>query len=181
MKKLTMSVGTVFLVLLTAGNARLAVSNWETASGAHDWGRWHWDKSHLEIYLFGSHKNEAIQAINDWNNLTDLRLTSTTRHKDMSVWGADFGDTGWGGLATIEDNGWDWHCWANCRVTHGHARFNSYYTNSSWWARGIFCQEVGHIFGLGHNSRGGCMGLTYYANQTNRPSSHDVADVNNKY
>lgn len=183
LRKLTLGLGTVLLVVLTAGNTSLAVTNWETVrEGAHDWGRWHWDKSNFQVYLFGTHKNEAVRAINRWNGATDVTMTSTSQHKDMSVWGGNFGDTGWGGLASIENAGWDWHCWANCRITHGHARFNSFYGGSnSWWAEGVFCQEVGHLFGLGHNSNGGCMGLSYYPNHTNRPSSHDISDVNRKY
>ncbi|MGI9039028.1 MAG: hypothetical protein ACR2GQ_09210 [Gemmatimonadota bacterium] len=182
-RKLFLSVGTLLLIFLTASNTRLAMVNWDTAAGdAHDWGNWHWDQSNFEVYLFGTHQNEAIRSINIWNSETDVRMTSTSSHGDMSVWGGNFGDTGWSGLASIEKTGWDWHCWANCRIAHGHARYNSYFgSGNSWFAQGVFCQEVGHLFGLGHNSRGGCMGLTYYDDHTNRPSAHDIADVNRKY
>lgn len=167
---------------LAVANLGMARGHLLVDDGAHDWWRWHWDKTTLGVQIFGSHQSEARAARADWHNNTKLSLPLRSSHTDISVWGGNFGDTGWGGLASIEDYGWDWHCWASCQIKHGHARFNSYYGGSnSWWARGVHCQEIGHLFGLGHNNRGGCMGLGYYSNHTNRPSSHDRSDVNNKY
>lgn len=148
---------------------------------AHNWWSWHWDKSTLGVYVYGPSTAESRQAIYDWHSMTDLSLPERTSHTDVSVFAGNYGDTGWGGLASIESYSWDWHCWWWCKITHAHARYNSYYGGSSWWIRGVQCQEVGHTFGLDHNNRGGCMGLGYYAGSSNRPSSHDVSDVNAKY
>lgn len=164
--------------------AGLLYANVQAASASrlpHNWWAWHWDKSTIYVAVW-SYQSQARAAIRDWNDMTDLRLPELSSHTNISVWGANYGATGWGGLASIESYSWDWHCWWWCKIDHAHARFNSYYSGwNSWWARGVFCQEVGHTFGLDHNNSGGCMGLGYYAGSSNRPSSHDVSDVNSKY
>jgi hypothetical protein len=162
----------------------LAIVNLAMAHGrvVHNWWAWHWDKSTLGVQVYGSHMTESRQAISDWNSMTHIKLPESPYHTDLSVFGANFGDTGWGGLASIEASSWDWHCWWWCRIDHAHARFNDFYNSSnSWWARGVQCQEVAHTFGLDHNNYGGCMGLGYYYGSGNTPSSHDVGDVNSKY
>lgn len=184
-KTLRLLLLTLAVAGLTTANVRVASANWLGGADAapHNWWQWHFDGSTITAYVFGSHQTQAKRAINDWNNLTQIRIPSADpTTAGMLVYGANFGDTGWGGLASITGFTWDFHCWGYCRVTKGVARFNSFYGGSStWWAQGVFCQEVGHLFGLAHNSSGGCMGLSYFPNQGNRPSSHDISDVNAKY
>ncbi len=156
---------------------------------AHNWGSWHWDKKDLHLYVFGSHQAEAVAAIADWDrHIRDLKLhTQFKGHEDISVYGANFGATGWWGLASIKNYAYDyWHLWCWCKITHAHATYNSYYggsggtgTNSA--IRGVLCQEIGHTFGLGHNNTGGCMAKGYYSPSSNVTNSHNWADINNKY
>lgn len=158
----------------------LVALNLELAN-AHRWSKWHWNKHTIKVYNFGSRTAEAKAAINDWASHTSLSLPLKNSHTDISVFGGNWGATGWWGLAQIKHHGWDWWCWWRCRVRHGHARYNSHYggstgTGSGSDVRGIFCQEIGHLFGLGH-SNDGCMGKTYY-NNSNVVVGHNASDVN---
>lgn len=172
------------VVALGLANVQLATASWPAEPTVHDWGSWHWDKSTLYVQLSGSHQNQAVRAANVWNGRTNLTIRSTSSHSnaDISLWGAYYGDTGWAGLATVENKGWDWHCWSNCGLRHVHARYNSYYRSSnSWYAQKVFCHELGHAFGYTHNSTGGCMISGYWPSLSNEPSSHDISDVNARY
>lgn len=174
------------LTILALGfvNARVAAANWFPGDGAHDWGSWHWDRSTLNILLSGSHQTEAGRAANAWNALTDLTLPSTSRHSNahISLWGSQYGSTGWTGLTSIEVIGWDWHCWAYCGLRHVHSRYNnSVRPSNSWYVQKVFCHELGHAFGFDHNATGGCMITGYWPRLSNRPSGHDVWDVNARY
>lgn len=172
------------IVGLGFANVQIAVGNWADASGVHNWESWHWDRSTLYVNLTGTHRTEAVKAVNVWNGRTNLTLRSTTNHSDtdISLWGATYGNTGWAGLATVETAGWDWHCWAYCGLRHVHARYNnSVRPTNSWYVQKVFCHELGHAFGYDHNSTGGCMISGYWPNLSNEPSSHDIGDVNARY
>lgn len=178
-KKLRISVmGLVVLVLL--------VANTQVAQ-AHNWWYWCWHKgSTLHAYVFGSHQAEAIAALRDWDVHTDLNLHVTFHHTHISVYGHNFGATGWGGLASIKDYSYDWwHHWRWCRIQHAHATYNSYYggstgTGSGSDVRGIFCQEIGHVLGLQHSNTGDCMGKSYF-NNINITGPHNWSDINAKF
>ena len=169
---------TVVLGLLVLG---LLTVNLQLAS-AHRWGDWHWNKKTIKVRNTSNFHAEAEAAINDWDSRTKLKLPRRSKHTNISVFDGNYGKTGWGGLASIKNTGWDWWCWWWCKVTHGHARYNSYYKNvtkgtgSNSDIRGIFCQEIGHLFGLGH-SNDGCMGKGYF-NNLNVVSSHNAKNVN---
>ncbi len=125
-----------------------------------------------------------LRAANVWNNRTDLTLRSTSNpsYVDVYVWGANYGSTGWAGLASVIRSQWDWHCWSYCGLSLVYARYNNNYRSSnSWYAQKVFCHELGHAFGFDHNSSGGCMISGYWPSLDNRPSSHDVRDVNSRY
>lgn len=173
-RKIAIALGVLVLLLLGL--------NTQTAS-AHRWWIWHWNKSTVRYYNFASNRSLAQTAINDWNACSGFALSRRTSHTDISVYDGNYGDTGWGGLASIKSVDWDWWCpFLFCEVTHGHARFNKYYGGGSSWKKGVFCQEVGHLFGLGHSAHG-CMGLGYYSSisgdryAVNR--SHSCPDVRN--
>ncbi|UQN09378.1 hypothetical protein [Deinococcus sp. QL22] len=165
----------------------LILLNLQQAS-AHNWWFWHWDQSTLGVGLWNDlAETDAVRA--EWDSRTDLSLPRRSEHTDISMFGGNFGDTGWWGLATIEGWGldWPWHCptIGGCRITHGHARFNSFYggttgTGSGSDKRGVYCQEIGHLFGIDHSNTGDCMGKTYF-NTANLSGPHNWADINNRY
>ena len=178
--------GKIFTGFLTLVALRLLALNVQVLN-AHQWGSWHWEKSSIRMRVFGTHQAEAKAAIKDWDDHTQLSLPLRSSHTDVSVWGGNWGDTGWSGLAEIKTSSYDWwHKWCWCRIEHAHDRYNSFYgfstgTGTNSGARGIFCQEVGHTFGLDHSARGSCMAKTYYSPSSNVSNSHDWSDVNAMY
>jgi len=166
-------------LVLLIGNFQIAV--------AHNWWFWHFDTSTIGILISGTNGTQANDARIDWDSHTDLSLPRSTSHTDISAIGGNFGATGWWGLASIEAPGidWPWHCgWAFfapiCRVAHGHARFNTFYGGTLADVQGVYCQEIGHLFGLDHSNTGDCMGKSYF-NAINLTGPHNWSDINARY
>jgi len=149
-----------------------------SSAEAHNWGCWRQPDRTVRTYNTGSRRTEASAAINEWSSKTILNLPLQSSHTDISVFDGNYGNTGWGGLASIES-------YSGCTILHGHARVNLYYGGTSNAIRGIFCQEVGHLFGLTHSNDGGCMGGGYYYPIGTFPGytvvSHNVSDIQSKY
>lgn len=150
-------------------------------ASAHDWGSWHWNRGGssvtVQIYNTTSYRTEANAAVADWNNRTLLYLPQVGSHTDISLFDGNYGATGYGGLAEIIS-------YSGSHITHGHARLNYYYSYSSNGKRGVFCQEVGHLFGLTHSNDGGCMGYGYWYGDSGSFYTlvqHNVDDIYNKY
>lgn len=146
-----------------------------TAS-AHQWGSWHWNKGGstvtIGIWDTTTYRTESSAAINEWDSKTLLSLPRTSSHSDISQFDGNYGATGYGGLAEIIN-------YSGSHITHGHSRLNYYYSYDSNGKRGVFCQEVGHLFGLTH-SNDGCMGAGYFNNSYN-VVQHNVDDIYNMY
>ncbi len=149
-----------------------------TEAYAHRWGSWHWNRYgssvRINAYNTASYRSEASSAINDWNNNTILYVPQVGAHDDIHVFDGNYGANGWAGLASIQN-------YSGSHITHGHARVNYYYSMSSGYKRGVFCQEVGHLFGLDHSNTGSCMGLGYWAGNGYTTNSHDWNDIYNMY
>jgi hypothetical protein len=190
-RRRTAVLGGVVLVLLVANIAF-----------AHDWWFWHQHKRTLGIFITAVNATSAEAARADWGaGFNVMNLPRVTHHSDVSVLDGNFGDTGWGGLAEVIT--YFQHCHffgalGTCDqsfpgITHAHVRLNTFYAwpnlNSGTVldaGRGVFCQEIGHAFGLDH-SPDGCMGKGYFAglldNQpiSNVVTSHSDNDLNAKY
>lgn len=132
-------------VLLLAGIAGQAAQ-------AKQWGCWSQADRNVKIRNTTS---SATAAVNDWNNLTILNLTSVGSGEETYVFNANSGNTGWGGLASITN-------YSGCTILRATAQLNTYYSWTTNAARGVHCQEVGHTFGLDHSNDGGCMGGGYW-------------------
>lgn len=167
----------VMTTMLFAGNLYVAQ--------AHQWSNYHWDKSGptivIQNYNFASNWQAAENARQDgWNKIGILYNYSVNYHTNISVFDGNYGATGWGGLASLEDRDWGWHCFGWCHIAHAHARYNSYYGGSQADIQGIFCQEIGHGWGLDHSNTGDCMGKGYY-NNINVYGGHNNTDFFNMY
>ena len=105
---------------------------------------------------------------------------------------ANYGNTGWLGLATIWISG--------SHIVRGNSKVNNTYHsrapyNTTPWKRLVICQEIGHNFGLGHvnvvfgnRNVGSCMDYTNdpdgggaYGPSNMRPYAHDYALINSKH
>src|SRR5215213_8953393 len=123
-----------------------------SAAEAKRWGCWIQADRNVRIRNTTS---SASAAVNDWNNLTILNLSSVSSGEETYVFNANSGNTGWGGLASITN-------YSGCTILRATAQLNTYYSWTTNAARGVHCQEVGHTFGLDHSNDGGCMGGGYW-------------------
>ena len=160
---------------------------------SHRWGNYHWGTTSYPIPLQVVDSNtsdwdgELAQALSDWSQSTKLDLSITARDDSSrarkqcrAVAGkirscnAAYGNNGWLGLASINISG--------SHITQGTSKMNDSYSQSfsSQNQRDhVMCQEIGHLFGLGHtsedgSSQGTCMDYSTSPNST-RPNSHDYA------
>ncbi len=172
------------VLVLLAANAGIA--------RAHDWWYWHWAGSGMRVYIgTGSYAAQAEAARADWAAHTHLSLTRGPAQSEIVVFGDDWGPTQWSGLATVEAFGaaWPWQCGgaAWCRILRARARYNAFYNatdeSEPAYVKGIFCQELGHTFGLAHSDSNDCMGKGYFPGSSHRNASgpHSWADVNGRY
>lgn len=145
---------------------------------AHQWGCWIQPDSSVYVRNAAALSSQAQAALNEWNAETCLYVPTVSYHTEVSVFDGYYGSTGWGGIASVESN-------SGCNITHCHARVNRSYSYSSNGYRGIFCQEVGHCFGLDHSNDGGCMGGGYYYSISSGTGytvvSHNTSDIASMY
>jgi hypothetical protein len=188
-KSVTRAAGTI-ICLLILSPAAYADHTWGSSSDPAD--AYHWPRSAnpidltVETNITSEWVDVTAASIDDWDASIVISLTeepgstsSRTRRQCKAVGGkirvcnAAYGPTGWLGVATINIES-DGH------ITKGTAKVNDTYAN--YWAivgemRHVMCQEIGHLFGLGHtstdgSSQGTCMDYSMdLASQ--RPNPHD--------
>lgn len=163
------------------------------AFAAHSWSTYHWKKGTgpitppVVMNISGQWPNYASRVMSDWNASTVIespwsygaisntkRCTSTTGK--IEVCNNTYGQNGWLGVAGISLSGG--------HIVKGYTKLNDTYFNTARyntpaWRRMVFCQEVGHDYGLGHVNEdfndpntGSCM------DYTNDPSRDDGAGTN---
>lgn len=195
------------LVGQVSGLALFAMS--VSASATHSWGDYHWAVSgnvsfilqvvdsvtgdwdgELDTALFGDADGNPGWA--SYPAVLDLEITSSddsTRVRkrcngvtgQIRVCNESYGANGWLGLASIWIDG-------NGHITKGTAQMNDTY--ASYWTipgekQHVMCQEVGHLFGLGHTSEDGSSQMTCMDYSTDPeslwPNVHDFDELVAKY
>lgn len=180
-----------FVALLAAG---LTLVFAPAAMAEHTWGNYHWERSSNPITIDHGDNvdpnkwgDRLLEAANDWDQSNVLNtpvVAGNTKPKScrptagmVEVCSADYGGTGWLGVAQI---------WADGdHITQGTAKVNDYYHdnapyNSYSWKQLVMCQEVGHTYGLGHQNENfdtdettSCMEYTSDPAGNESPDNHD--------
>lgn len=170
-----------------------------TADASHRWGNYHWGTTSYPIPLQVIDSNtpdwdgELAQTLSDWSQSTKLDLSITSRDDSSRVrklcravsgkirsCNASYGNNGWLGLASINISG--------SHITQGTSKMNDSYSQafaSQNQRDHVMCQEIGHLFGLGHtsedgSSQGTCMDYSNSSSST-RPNAHDYDLLNTIY
>lgn len=162
------------------------------ALAGHSWNNYHWSRTGAAITPPVGDNVDAKwdpyfqRVVDDWNKSDYINSpleAGRTNPKNckavagtIQVCNAKYGQTGWLGIAQI---------WLSSgHITQGITKLNDTYFdtaryNTPAWRRMVFCQEVGHDYGLGHVNEnfedpntGSCM------DYTNDPSRDDGKGTN---
>lgn len=171
-----------------------------TAQANHSWNNYHWARTaqNFPLQVVDSvtpeWDGELGQTLTDWSKSTALDLavtgvddSSRTRRRCNAVSGqirvcnSAYGNNGWLGLASINLD-------SSGHIIQGTAKMNDSYSASfaSQDERDhVMCQEVGHLFGLGHTTEDGssqntCMDYSQSPTST-RPNQHDYDQLASTY
>ena len=190
-----MKISKIILAVASCGIFALS------ANADHRWSTYHWatggdGNTPMLVDLPAVSKissdwnNEYIDSLNDWeksNNIAhNTRETGSSSRKDrkrctaiqgkLVTCNAAYGANGWAGLASINLD-------TNGHITQGTAKMNdTYLANDSYDYRlHVMCQEIGHVYGLGHTSEDGTSQQTCmdYSNdpRSTLSNSHDWAEL----
>jgi hypothetical protein len=167
-----------------------------SASANHSWGGYHWARTTSTFTLklgdnvSGPWDSMLATASSDWSQSSVLDTTVVpggTKPKPcrptsgrVEVCSANYGNTGYLGLAQIWITG-------GVHITQGIVKNNDYYFGSSSYQynntaemQHVICQEIGHTFGLDHQSESGaslntCMDYYHNTSASDTKSTHPNA------
>lgn len=186
------------LVVGAAGVIALLLALLAAPAGAsHSWSDYHWARQSNPFTLqvidsvTADWQSDYDTALGDWSRATELSLTTTSAKDDsktrkrcpaatgmIRVCNASYGQNGWLGLASISID-------SNHHITSGVAKMNDsygwYFASNAGETLHVMCQEIGHLFGLGHTSEDGSSQSTCmdYSNSPTslRPNDHDYDQI----
>lgn len=159
----------------------------------------HWARgSNLTIHSVDHISSDWVfyynQAQRDWHKSKVINVVKADEDvcdsdwNCMEVFSGNYGQSGWLGLASVSgyidfDNDM-------IHLTYGQAIMNDYYYTTEpyaavygtpEWRAVVMCQEIGHVFGLGHNdenfnnpSTGTCMDYSTDPGPNQHPDAHDM-------
>jgi hypothetical protein len=167
-----------------------------SASANHSWGGYHWARTASPFTLklgdnvSGLWDGMLVTASSDWSQSTVMDTTVVpggTKPKPcrptsgrVEVCSGSYGNSGWLGLAQIWVTG-------GVHITQGVVKNNDYYFGNSAYQynnaaemQHVICQEIGHTFGLDHQSESGaslntCMDYYHNTSASDTKSTHPNA------
>lgn len=170
--------GVVLMVAATIG---------ATASFAsHRWGCWKYANYYIRWYngasgdYYNIYQEEAKTDSDSWDKYTDLYLPqvgSAGSSDHVNAYSGFYGSNGWLGLASIVN-------YSGCTVYQGNAYLNRSYLDygySRTAKKHVACQEVGHLFGLHHNTSASNTCMNDSILTAPYPNSHDRDLINSLY
>lgn len=163
------------------------------ADAAHTWGNYHWARTTNPLklkladnvsaawdsYLATTSAMWSSSSVIDTTVVLGTKAPRTCKptKSQAEICNATYGKTGWLGIASV---------WASGNhITQGTVKMNDTYYNTSTyntpaWRTLVMCQEVGHLFGLGHQDEnfsnanlGTCMDYTNSPASNQQPNQHD--------
>ncbi|HEX6088244.1 MAG TPA: hypothetical protein VF266_27180 [Thermoanaerobaculia bacterium] len=178
---------------------------------AHSWSTYHWSRPSGQVTpevvmnISSAWQPYASRVMTDWNASQYIEspwrygaISSTKRCTSatgkIEVCNNTYGQNGWLGIAGIS--------LSSGHIIKGYTKLNdTYYNNAAYntpaWRRMVFCQEVGHDYGLGHVNEtftdlntGSCMDYTNDPSGTKGtngtlsneyPNSHDYSQLAVQY
>ena len=182
--------------LALASTIGLALVLPAAASANHSWGGYHWARTtNAEFTLKVGDNVSGVwdgmfdTAISDWSTSRVLNLSKVAGNGSprkcrpvlgmVEVCNADYGGVNWLGVAQI---------WlSNGHIAQGTVKNNDHYFGSSTYAynntaemQHVICQEIGHTFGLDHQSTDGssldtCMDYYHNTSGSDTKSTHPNA------
>jgi len=194
--------------LVAAAAATMAIAA-APAAANHSWNGYHWARTANPFTIKLGDDVSSVwdsylgAASADWsldrapgalstttpNPLNSTVVTGSTTGRKcrptsgrVEVCNAAYGSNGWLGLASV---------WASgTHITQATVKLNDTYFNTSTyntpgWRQAVTCQEIGHTFGLDHQSEnpnvnmGTCM--DYYKLPNPRPNQHDYDQLASIY
>jgi hypothetical protein len=164
------------------------------ASASHSWGGYHWSRTAnpftvtLGSNLTGSWTVFLSPVSDDWSALPTVLDTNVVTGAGKKRCGAvggrvevcndAYGYNGWLGIATVWTSGG--------HIVQGTVKMNdSYYAHPTYdtpeWRRSVLCQEIGHTFGLDHQSEDPNVNedtcMDYYQVPNISPDAHDYEQL----
>lgn len=187
--RLRFAIGALTLLAL-AGILTFLIPQVEAA---HTWGSYHWARTTNPLTLkladnvSASWDSYLATASADWSASSVINTTVVPGVRaprtckptkgQAEICNATYGSTGWLGIASI---------WASGNhITQGTVKMNDTYYNTTTyntpaWRNLVMCQEIGHLFGLGHQDEnfsnanlGTCMDYTNNPDSNQHPNQHD--------
>ncbi len=150
-------------IMTIAAAALLLVVSASVIHAGHAWSTYHWERSSNPLQLVlgdnvsGTWDARLVEARDDWNVSAVLDISIGTGsakprncrpgNGEAEICNASYGFNGWLGIAQIWIDG--------DHITKGSVKVNDTYHdsppyNTYEWRQSVMCQEIGHIFGLGH-------------------------------
>lgn len=207
MSKWFLSRGMCVAVVLLAVFAMLP----KPVTASHVWSTFHWRRTSAALktiptrrYLSAIWLARYTTAMNDWRKPAMTKIKPATTFiggasracpvfsQQISVCNGTYGNTGWLGLAQVAVSGS--HIQLG-RALQNDTYFNRAPYNTIPWRQLVICQEIGHLFGIGHvnvvfgnRNVGSCMDYTndpdgggFYGPSNLHPYAHDYQLINARH